>query len=162
MNNACQNNADDSNNCSDGLFCTVNDRCSGGSCIADIKSVDDGINCTTDSCDEENDTIVHAADDSYCIDGLWCNGLEYCDASLDCQSGTAVICDDGIGCTINSCDEGIDTGDNLGTCEYDPGLCECLADEDCDDLNPCTDDLCNPQLICEHNPNSIACEDGLF
>lgn len=34
---------------------------------------------------------------------------------------------------------------------------------DCDDDEPCTDDLCNTTTrACEHRPLDIACDDGLF
>jgi hypothetical protein len=32
----------------------------------------------------------------------------------------------------------------------------------CDDMNPCTDDVCNGMHLCEHRPADIACDDGTF
>ena len=124
--------------------------------------MDDNISCTIDYCDEENDTIVHIPDDSLCLDGLWCNGQETCDALLGCQNGTPINCDDNISCTIDSCDEGIDLTDNIGQCIFDTSNCECINDTDCDDNNPCTDDICTEEFICEHTFNTNPCDDGFF
>jgi len=35
----------------------------------------------------------------------FCTGAEFCDPSLDCQSGTPIDIDDNVACTIDSCDE---------------------------------------------------------
>jgi hypothetical protein len=40
-----------------------------------------------------------------CDDGLYCTGTETCDAYGDCQAGTAVDCNDGVGFTDDSCNE---------------------------------------------------------
>lgn len=41
-----------------------------------------------------------------CDDGLWCNGVETCDADGACVAGTAEVApDDGDPCTIATCDE---------------------------------------------------------
>ncbi|MGE0790451.1 MAG: hypothetical protein AB7S26_32540 [Sandaracinaceae bacterium] len=37
----------------------------------------------------------------------------------------------------------------------------CVLDSDCDDDNPCTDDLCMTGE-CTHEPNDLACDDGIF
>ncbi|NIQ20722.1 MAG: hypothetical protein GTN95_11265, partial [Gammaproteobacteria bacterium] len=54
------------------------------------------------------DACDAAPDDGACDDGLFCNGAETCDAALDCQAGTPVDCDDGVGCTADACDEAAD------------------------------------------------------
>ena len=212
----CAHVNNDANSCSDGLFCTVDDRCSAGACITDPiyvsdgvgctvdycdeemdmiihtpddsncddslycngaeychetfdcqagtpPVIDDGVACTIDNCDEENDVVIHTADDSYCLDGLWCNGGEWCDAELDCQSGTAPNCDDLIGCTTDTCNEGVDETDNQGTCEHDTSPCECTMNAQCDDSNPCTDDVCNEQYECENIPDDTnTCDDSFW
>jgi hypothetical protein len=96
-------------------------------------------------------------DDAACDDGQFCNGVETCDAVSDCQPGTPVDCDDGVGCTVDACNEGTDSCDNTP----DDALCDdgqfcngteicdvtldCLAGTpvDCDDTDICTDDSCN-------------------
>ncbi len=47
---------------------------------------DDGVTCTDDTC--VAGVCVYTPDDTVCDDGLLCNGLETCDAQLDCQDGT--------------------------------------------------------------------------
>ncbi len=39
---------------------------------------------------------------------------------------------------------------------------DCIQNIDCDDENPCTDDFCREDGVCEHENNSAACDDGLF
>ena len=61
-----------------------------------------------------------------CDNGLYCDGEETCDAVNDCQAGTAIVCDDGVSCTVDSCNEDADM------CDYDPASCGCFSDADCD------------------------------
>jgi hypothetical protein len=50
--NQCSNAVNDTNTCSDGLYCTISDHCSDGSCVGSQKDCDDQSECTTDSCSE--------------------------------------------------------------------------------------------------------------
>jgi len=101
--------------CDDELFCNGPETCSAGVCQPGAPiDCSDGISCTVDTCDEIGDTCVHTPSDSLCNDGLYCNGVEYCDATLDCQVGTPVICEDDNECTIDNCNETADA------CEYSP------------------------------------------
>ena len=59
VNYQCVNQNDDSNDCSDNLWCTVNDHCSAGQCIGDERDCSDEVSCTTDSCNEINETCEH-------------------------------------------------------------------------------------------------------
>ncbi|MHC4090987.1 MAG: metallophosphoesterase [Planctomycetota bacterium] len=77
----------------------------------DDPDCDDGVGCTDDTCQAW--TCVYTPNDVNCEDGLHCNGAETCDATLDCQAGTPVSCDDSVGCTDDSCNETTDTCDNL-------------------------------------------------
>jgi hypothetical protein len=88
--------------------------------------------------------------DGECDDGSYCNGVEICVEGA-CQSGTPVSCsDDGLFCNGSEvCDENADacghTGDPCGSLMCDPaaGACvECLDDEDCDDFESCSTDVC--------------------
>ena len=45
--------------------------------------------------------------DADCDDGLFCNGVETCDAVMGCLDGFAVPCDDGVACTTDLCDEAL-------------------------------------------------------
>jgi MYXO-CTERM domain-containing protein len=86
--------------------------------------------------------------DDDCQDGLFCNGVETCDATDPnadadgCVDGTRPDPSDGIDCTFDSCDEGADEEDNLGTFRnvVDNGAC--------DDGDPCTMDVCTAGVGC--------------
>jgi hypothetical protein len=77
------------------------------------------------------------ANDANCDNGLFCDGDETCDPVLDCQPGTAPDCDDGVGCTDDSCDEGTDSCDNVANdANCDNGLF-CDGAETCDPVLDC-------------------------
>ncbi|MHC4089907.1 MAG: hypothetical protein ACYSVY_06455, partial [Planctomycetota bacterium] len=174
----CDNVANDGK-CDDGLYCNGAETCDA---VLDCQAgtpvdCDDGVGCTDDSCNETTDTCDNVANDGNCDDGLYCNGAETCDAVLDCQAGTPVDCDDGVGCTDDSCNETTDTCDNVpndGNC--DDGLfcngsetCDAVLDcqagtpVNCDDGVGCTDDSCNETTdTCDNVPNNANCDDGLF
>ena len=50
--------------------------------------------------------IANVPTDSLCDDSDVCTGTETCDAVLDCQAGTPLMRDDGVSCTVDSCDPG--------------------------------------------------------
>ena len=138
--------------CDDTLFCTGVETCDAwGNCQpGSAVDCDDLVGCTIDSCNETTDQCDHIPDDALCDNTLFCDGVETCDEVLDCQAGTDP-CDDGVGCTIDSCDEGSDT------CTHDPDHASC------DDANPCTDDSCESLLDCQNIPNDAnSCDDSLF
>jgi hypothetical protein len=175
---SCDNTPDDAA-CDDGLFCNGAETCDAVlDCQAGIAvDCDDGVGCTTDACNEGTDSCDNTPDDAVCDDGLFCNGSETCDAVLDCQAGTAVDCDDGVGCTTDSCNEGTDSCDNTpDDAACDDGLfcngtetCDAVLDcqagtaVDCDDGVGCTTDACNEGTdSCDNTPDDAACDDGLF
>jgi endonuclease/exonuclease/phosphatase family metal-dependent hydrolase len=126
----CVDNAD----CDDGLFCNGQETCNAQSqCEAGTPpDLADGVGCTIDTCDEATDTIVHTPDDSACDNGLYCDGAETCDAVDDCQPGVAPDPDDGVDCTIDTCDEATDT------------VVHTPDDSFCDDGDPCNGtEVCN-------------------
>ncbi|MHC4067028.1 MAG: hypothetical protein ACYSUI_21335, partial [Planctomycetota bacterium] len=115
--------------------------------------------------------------DGPCDNGVFCDGAEICDALLDCQAGTPVNCDDGVGCTDDSCNETTDTCDNVpndahcddgvyctGTETCDAvGDCQAGTPIDCSDGVSCTLDLCDEvNETCLSVPNDGPCENGLF
>lgn len=155
----CNQDAD----CDDGLFCNGAEQCVDNVCQPGADIIDDGVSCTIDNCDEDLNSVTHLPDDSFCQDGLWCNGAEFCDAVLDCQAGTPQVCNDGISCTVDSCDEGGDLGDNIGQCDFDSSSCQCQIDADCDDGNACTVNTCvNFQCQTANEPDGTSCDDGAF
>ncbi|MCP3938827.1 MAG: hypothetical protein GY708_26055, partial [Actinomycetia bacterium] len=88
--------------CSDGLVCNGTETCSNGSCLPGAPvDCDDGITCTLDSCIEETGSCDNVPIDAICDDGLFCTGVETCDALQDCQAGSDP-------CPGETCDEGAD------------------------------------------------------
>lgn len=165
------------NLCDDGSFCTINDVCTAGDCVGTARSCDDGIACTIDSCNDIDDICENNTDDTLCPsdgnlctdevciagvgctiisddsnvcdDGEFCNGDEICFGGA-CLPGVNP-CDDGVDCTIDSCDEINDV------CNFSPDNAACI-----DDGNPCTDEVCDSILGCLHLNNVDFCDDGLF
>ncbi len=88
--------------CSDGLFCNGTETCNAGSCQAGTPvNCDDGIACTSDSCNEGTDSCNNTPNNAACDDGLFCNGAETCNVTLGCQAGSDP-------CGGAGCDEGND------------------------------------------------------
>jgi hypothetical protein len=91
-------NATNAANCDNGLFCDGSETCDA---VLDCQAgtaptVDDGVGCTDDSCDEVGDAIVNTVNDGNCDNGLFCDGSETCDAVLECQAGAAPTVEDGV------------------------------------------------------------------
>ncbi len=170
----CQDDGD----CNDLQFCNGEEMCSGGSCLpGTAPDCDDDVECTTDSCDEVADTCVNAPDDGLCDNGLFCDGGEWCDAISGCQAGTPIDCDDGVDCTVDSCDEESDGCTNLPSdtlCDdalYCNGIetchpidgCQPGSSVHCDDGVTCTIDSCDEDLdTCVYLPDDSACDNGVF
>ncbi len=111
-----------------------------------------------------------------CDDGLYCNGAEDCVGGT-CVAGAAVDCNDGIACTVDSCNEVTDSCDNIadnGYCDngaYCDGVetchvtlgCQAGTAVNCDDGVDCTDDSCNENSdSCDNVPNNANCDNGVF
>ena len=140
--------------CDDGLYCNGQESCNAGSCAIGVApNINDGISCTSDTCDEANDIIIHSPNNNLCQNGLWCDGTEVCDVSLGCRAGTTIICDDGKQCTSNNCFEGLNRNDNAGICTYGSTNCDICGNnvietgEQCDDGNTLSGDGCSS--ICQ-------------
>lgn len=133
--------------CDDGLFCNGIETCVDLVCAAGTPiPCDDGIACTSDSCDEATSACVSTPLDTSCDDGIACNGTETCDPTLDCQPGEPLVCDDGNDCTTDFCDDIVGC-----TVEHTTGPCD-------DDGDTCTDDVCGDG-VCTH-PDNGTCESG--
>ncbi|MHC4836842.1 MAG: hypothetical protein ACYTF3_01455 [Planctomycetota bacterium] len=165
--------------CDDGLFCNGSELCSEvEGCIAgEPPVVNDGVGCTADRCSEVERRVIHVPDDGACDDGLFCNGAEVCDPVDDCQPGALDALDDGVGCTVDECDEELDRV----THRADDGACDdglfcngaeiCSPQQDCqpgtppevDDRVACTTDRCDEDLdLVVHDPDDGRCDDGAF
>jgi len=118
--------------CDDGLFCTVDDQCSAGACGGDNRDCSDGVDCTTDVCNDALDTCIPVPRDINCDDGLFCNGVESCDEIAGCEPGTPVDCStvDTV-CGAGFCDESADSCNvnplNEGAACEDSDLCSAAA-----------------------------------
>ena len=123
------------NPCDDGLFCTVDDVCSGGSCqgggARDCSA--SGDQCNDGVCDEDVNACVASPkpDQTPCNDGLFCTDPDACTSGV--CSGHARGCSDRNECTDDNCIEG------------DPGHCEnpnLAAGTECGSARDCPDDKC--------------------
>ncbi|MCH8967560.1 MAG: FG-GAP repeat protein [Planctomycetes bacterium] len=167
----CVHTPNDTNSCDDGNVCNGDEACVSGICQAGTPlDCDDANPCTDDACDPLGGCVNTPNDLNSCDDGDVCNGAETCVGGI-CQAGALLDCDDLNPCTddicdsldgcvntpndANSCDDGdVCNGDELcvgGTCQAGTPL-------DCDDLNACTDDTCDPSVGCVNE--GIVCSDG--
>ena len=135
-------NCDDGEWCNGGETCDVTNDCQDGTPI----DCDDDVACTLDSCNDETDRCDNLIDHTSCDDGLWCNGVEACDALNDCQPG------EGNPCTFPL------------VCNEDMDACVgCIVDGDCDDGVGCTVDTCETDTAtCNNDPQDTHCDDGLY
>ena len=159
--------------CDDGLFCNGAEVCSSGICEAGTTiECDDGVSCTIDSCNELTDACEALPNDNLCVDNDVCNGTETCDAVNDCQPGTPLLADDGVTCTVDSCDPltGISNLPSDNLC-IDSDVCNgaetCDVVNDCqpgtpllaDDGVACTVDSCDPLTGISNLPSDSLCGD---
>ncbi|HYC56002.1 MAG TPA: hypothetical protein VEL28_13790 [Candidatus Binatia bacterium] len=188
--------------CDDGIYCNGTDTCSGGACsvhsgdpctgggecadacqeptdscndVAGTPCTADGNSCTDDVCNGSG-ACHNPANSSPCDDGLFCNGADTC-AGGSCSLHFGDPCPDGVGCTLDACDEGADSCSNTpddGACadslfcngtETCDAVLDCQAGSSpCDDGNSCTIDICGePADTCSYDPlpEYAACDDGL-
>jgi len=150
--NVCVN-ANNTDACNDGLFCTLTDACSGGSCMGS------GDACPGEQCLEGSDACGACNSASDCNDADPCTA-DTCDGSGACQNdqepdGTACP-SDGDFCTgVEQCSSGncVSLGDPCPsdqTCNESGDRCDPLcgngeldSGEDCDDANDTDDDGCS-------------------
>ncbi len=103
-------------------------HCTG--CNSD-QDCDDGIDCTTDSCEGSSCKNQVKPAGSSCSDGV-CNGQGKPESCVACVDDQAHGVDSGCDSAAPACD---------GT-RSPPECVECVADADCDDDNDCTTDSC--------------------
>ena len=159
--------------------CTATAQCVAGACVTTQIACDDGNPCTSDSCDPMTGCqVANQPDGLSCSDGNVCNGNEICSAG-NCTPGMSLDCDDGNGCTMDTCDplDGCRNHPIPACCTNDADCADisactinercaagsCISDPlGCDDSNVCTTDSCNPMSGCVNTPvvNGISCADG--
>ncbi|HKY34310.1 MAG TPA: hypothetical protein VJN18_00090 [Polyangiaceae bacterium] len=144
--------------CDDGLFCNGAESCSAFACVA--------TGACTQICDEDQDTCVECDDPGDCNDNNVCTD-DACDTGVCENTPNTAACNDGLFCTqTDACSAGIcvGSGDPCAgqNCSEGVDACvDCNSPADCNDANPCTDDLCNGGE-CSHLANTADCDDGLF
>ncbi|MFA5133534.1 MAG: putative metal-binding motif-containing protein [Patescibacteria group bacterium] len=140
--------------CDDGQFCTDNDRCTaGGTTLVCTGTARDcslfADSCNTSYCDETTDVCKKTpkANGTPCDSSLFCSGTKTC-LNGYCQTGTAVVCNDYIACTVDTCSEAAKQcvftytpkpgaeGTNVS------GTCTNGIDDDCDGLADYADPDC--------------------
>ena len=158
--------------CDDGDLCTAGDACAGGQCIGGDQVVcNDDNPCTVDAC-IPGDGCQFLPEDAACDDGNPCTD-DLCDLANGCMhSLNQAPCEDGDPCTAGEqCLAGICQGGVEDDCD-DSDVCTedvCHAQQgclntpifgDCDDGNPCTENSCDPDAGCIAVPGEGACEGG--
>ncbi len=184
--------------CDDGNACTTDDQCQKGWCGGTVLVCDDDNLCTNDSCDIDsgclhtvnnvpcddgnfctlgdkcNQGICMGGPDVPCGDGAFCNGLESCQPEVGCVAGVPPAVDDGIDCTVDSCDENDDVVLNApddGACPG-AGLCEtsvCVVGDGCvveTVTECCGNELVEAGEVCDdgnedNNDACVACQEAI-
>ena len=134
--------------CTDDDACTSGDLCGGGVCVPGAAtSCDDGNACTNDACDPasgcKNTTVTGA-----CSDGNPCTVGDACQSGA-CLPGGVTNCDDGNGCTTDSCDSG------GGGCVYAASAGPCSDGNACTTGDTCAGSMCvSGAQVCDMAVNS--------
>jgi hypothetical protein len=82
-------------------------------------------------------------------------------SSLVVTSVVATVTDGALDISLDELDPSPGDGNcNLKAIEVLALPATCTVPGDCDDGNPCTDDVCNGSNFCENNPNTDPCDDG--
>ncbi len=173
----CQSDAD----CDDGAYCNGFETCIGGECQpGTAPDCDDGVACTIDACDEQDGMCVNTPTDSFCDNGLFCDGFETCDAQFGCLPGTGPClgepCDElSASCVEVYCGNGVcEQGESCNTCPGDcigaqgGRTCEACFKGVCDgqchpmkeglDCPDCAPSYCCGDSVCEGAEDSYNCE----
>jgi len=126
--------------------------------INDISDTNGSSDTTADTAEDieiaedVSDTDADVIPPPECVTATDCAAVALPCVAPDCQVGKCVLvladtpCSDDNACTV---------GDQ---CQLD----KCVAgiQANCDDLNPCTDDSCDPAKGCVSLPNQVTCVDG--
>ncbi len=162
---------DDGNACTQGDFCDHDGLCKGTPLVCDDQDP-----CTNDSClPGQGNCAFSPTTGPACSDGKACTSGDAC-VNGACQSGAAVVCVDGEGCTTDQCDPA------TGKCLFAPnsdvcsdgnactvgdicsgGACSPGPATKCDDGEFCTGDACDPKTgTCSHvaAADGVGCSDG--
>jgi len=159
--------------CDDSVACTL-DSCDAvldcqidtSVCSCTVAGDCPDLDCNSKSCDA-GECVYVGNDTLSCDDGDACSSGDSCSGG-SC-SGTAISCDDGKECTVDSCDsgsgclnvpkvEGTACGDGSYFCDLNGDCVACLDVFDCADGDVCTDDICSGG-VCSNPFNTVGCDD---
>lgn len=179
-------------NCSADIHCDDGNPCTTGTCPTNpnpqarfcvYSGVVNGTPCgngtPTDQCDQADACLAGVCDanpmpnGTGCVDGLFCNINETCQAGV-CAGGQQNSCTDSIPCTVDSCDEASDVCSNIPDHVSCDNTLFCDGVEQCDTMLGCVDapdpdctsdgiactenDFCNETLKrCDGIPNNNLC-----
>lgn len=145
--------ANEGGSCSDNLYCTINDKCSSGSCGGEPNTcAAPGDVCMIGACNESTDTCVAVPGN----DGAGCNDGNDCTAGETCSNGACLggqpanegmLCDDEDGCTGGTtCANGLcqNPQSQIMQCLDNDQCCPdgCAVDNDCQICHPIGFDKC--------------------
>ncbi|MDP3273966.1 MAG: MopE-related protein [Deltaproteobacteria bacterium] len=123
-----------------------------------------------DASDASDADVIRCRTNAECADMSFCNGTEQCVAGV-CVPGRPVVCDDGVACTADSCNE------STGACEAAadntrcmlPAICDvvrgcvatpCVSNAECNDGNACNGTEECRGGSCASGP-PLRCDDGI-
>ncbi len=136
--------------CDDGQWCNGAETCNLATyqCEAGtLQNCDDNVGCTDDSCDEINDVCINAVNDANCPDrteiATCFNDPDNNPFTWDYAPKVEGVCD-----PINDCQ--LDTYQFTHMCNKADCDAECEDDNDCDDLDSTTVDICLDNCVCSH------------
>ena len=141
--------------CDDGNLCNGTETCNVVCQAGSPPFCDDGVICTIDGCDPNTGDCTHTPSNAACDDGLVCNGSETCDATNDCQAGVSVVCDDGVACTYDTCQE------PSGSCSHQPFNYQCDDGVLCNGVEVCTLTGCEAGAPHVCPPDGIDCTNDI-
>lgn len=128
-------------------FCTNARKCVGGKCavVGGVPACDDGVPCTTDSCDPSKGACTHTVDDAQCSNGKFCDPKLGCSDILPCTGLTDTIC------------QRLDDDACKGTFECNPTTLRCERAPAPTCKGP---DACTP-ILCVGTKTTYDCQAGL-
>jgi hypothetical protein len=139
--------------CSDNNACTTGDSCKAGHCVSGQPTDCNDLNaCTTDTCNPLTGCAhANVNNGTSCAGTNPCTQLDVCNTGA-CVSGVTQLCGASDACTTISCTP-------TGPVGAQTAQCNATSTANCNDLNPCTVDSCDPVSGCHHTPapNGSSC-----
>jgi parallel beta-helix repeat protein len=126
-------------------------HCISGDCVQCIANEEcgEGFGCVNNVCIEIDENCFGKENGFPCDDGLYCTNGDSC-SDGSCVAGEDRECNDDVGCTLDVCD------DVINSCVYTSN------DSSCDDGIGCTTDSCDAILDCQKTAVNSRCNDPIF